>query len=51
VFDKNVMPCKRMVLPQQNNCTDCGCFLLAYIEVCARLCYGCLLMHALCAMC
>jgi Ulp1 family protease len=36
VFDKNSMPCRRMALPQQNNCTDCGCFLLAYIEVRAQ---------------
>ena len=53
VFDKNSMPCKRMILPQQNNCTDCGCFLLAYLEVCARGSFECaLLMHAAtCMMC
>jgi hypothetical protein len=24
---------KRLALPQQNNSSDCGCFLLTYIEV------------------
>ena len=36
VFDRDTMPCKKLSTPQQNNCTDCGCFLLSYIE--ARAC-------------
>ncbi len=32
VFDKVNMLCKRLAVPQQNNCSDCGCFLLTYIE-------------------
>ena len=32
VFDRDTMPCKKLSTPQQNNCSDCGCFLLSYIE-------------------
>ena len=36
VFDKVAMPCKRASTPQQDNCSDCGCFLLIYIKVSAH---------------
>jgi hypothetical protein len=32
LFTTDNLPCRKMVLPQQNNCTDCGCFLLAYVQ-------------------
>ena len=30
---KSEVKLKRLALPQQNNSSDCGCFLLTYIEV------------------
>jgi Ulp1 family protease len=50
-FDKNTMPCKRLALPQQSNCSDCGCFLLTYIEARAAAAACVLLTVSVCVFC
>ena len=36
-FTPDTLTVKKLVLPQQNNSSDCGCFLLTYLEVRACL--------------
>ena len=45
-FTAETLTVRKLTLPQQNNSSDCGCFLLTYLEVRARL-RGCLLRHVL----
>ena len=32
-FSASTVTVKKLLLPQQNNSSDCGCFLLTYLEV------------------
>jgi len=32
LFSPEDVPCKRLTPPQQNNCSDCGCFVLVFIK-------------------
>ena len=39
-FTAETLTVRKLTLPQQNNSSDCGCFLLTYLEVraCLRAC-------------